>query len=530
MEDVLTTLMRQRVESDGDRPFLWCEGDSLTYAELWSRSMALAEGLRALRVEPGDRVALLLPNRTEMIELYFGVAAVGAVQVPLNAFLKGEFLQYQLADSEAKVLVTDAAGWQAVEPLLDRLPGLEAVCLVDAPAKHLSGDRVIDYHELRRHEPVDTIASLKPDDLMSIVYTSGTTGLPKGCMLPHEYYLRVARYSVEWHGLGPDDVHLSAMPLFHAAARLGIVGAAMCTRGKVAIMSEFSASRMMKLAAELDATVIGGVGAMGLALLNQDPGEWDTQHHVRRAWFVPFTPEQEHEFGTRFGVPEVSSELYGQTECFPITFSPRTGPQNSAADGLPAQDLDVRLVDDDDNDVPVGSPGEIIIRPHRRAAMFQGYWRKPEATLAACRGLWYRTGDYGKADADGFIAYVDRKKDALRRRGENVSSVELENAILRHPAVAEVAVHAVPSDMSEDDIKACIVLHDGSTTTPEELFASFVEALPYYAIPRYVDLVESLPRNAVNRVMKHQLRDRGNGPDTWDFEALGLRVERSQRR
>src|SRR5690606_11830909 len=163
-----------------------------------------------------------------------------------------------------------------------------------------------------------------------------------------------------------------------------------------------------------------------------------------------------------------SSELYGQTECFPITFSPKGGPQNSAADGLPAPDLEVRLVDEHDDDVPIGTPGEIVIRPKRRAAMFQGYWRKPEATLAACRGLWYRTGDYGRADADGFIAYFDRKKDALRRRGENVSSVELENAILKHPAVAEVAVHAVPSELSEDDIKACIVLADGKSTTPDE--------------------------------------------------------------
>ena len=175
-------------------------------------------------------------------------------------------------------------------------------------------------------------------------------------------------------------------------------------------------------------------------------------------------------------------------------------------------------------------PGEITLRPRHRHAMFEGYWRKPEATLEAFRGLWYHTGDFGRRDERGFVSFVDRKRDALRRRGENVSSVELESAIITHPNIAEAAVHAVPSALTEDDIKACIVLGDGVELTPEAAFEFFRSTLPYFAIPRYVEVLDELPRNAVARVMKHLLRDRGVTAETWDFEALGFSVTRSERR
>ena len=162
--------------------------------------------------------------------------------------------------------------------------------------------------------------------------------------------------------------------------------------------------------------------------------------------------------------------------------------------------------------------------------MYLGYWRKPDATIEAWRNLWHHTGDQGRMDDEGFITFVDRKKDAIRRRGENVSSVEVEIAIQRHPKVAEVAVHAVPSEISEDDIKACIVVVPGDAPTPDELFDFFKQKLPYFAVPRYVEIVPELPRNATLRVMKHLLRARGVTAETWDFEELGLTVARDERR
>jgi len=189
------------------------------------------------------------------------------------------------------------------------------------------------------------------------------------------------------------------------------------------------------------------------------------------------------------------------------------------------------MVDDDDVEVPTGAVGEIVVRPLEPDCLFCGYWGRDEETLHTFRNLWHHTGDYGRMDADGFVTFVDRKKDALRRRGENVSSMELEAAILAHPRIAEVAVHAVESAATEDDIKACVVPQGGQAElTPDELFGFCSEQLPYFAVPRYVELMPELPKNALGRVLKHELRARGVTPATWDFDKLGLTVGRDRRR
>lgn len=530
MSDVnITTLLDERSKVDTERPFVWCDGEQLTFGEMQDRSDHVAAGLDGLGVARGDRVALLTPNRMEMLELYFAVAKIGAIQVPLNAFLKGEFLRYQLVDAQATTIVADDAGFRALEPLLGQLPELERVVLLDTHDVHAPGVATIAYAQLRESDGIPPRPPVTPDDLMSIVYTSGTTGLPKGCMLPHGYYVRVARCGINFFGLKRDDVHLTAMPLFHAAARLLVVGSALCVGSRVAIMREFSPQGVLDLAPEVGATIFGGVGAMGAALLNLPPSDSDRAHRLRLGWFIPMTADKQLSMKERFGISDITTELYGQTECFPIVYNHLAGPRNIESDGAPASDLEVRIIDDEGNEVPAGVAGEITMRPNHRHAMFKGYWRKPDATLEACRDLWYHTGDFGRNDG-GFVSFVDRKRDTLRRRGENISSVELETAILGHPAIAEVAVHAVPAELTEDDIKACLVLVDGASLTPGEAFDFFKTNLPYYAIPRYVEVVDELPRNAVARIMKHQLRDRGITPDTWDLEALGLTLPRSERR
>jgi crotonobetaine/carnitine-CoA ligase len=488
-------------------------------------------GFHELGVRPGERVAIIAPNRIEMLELYFGLAAHGAIQVPLNAYLKGQFLQYQLGDSAASTLVCDAAGWRAAQPLLGELPDLQRVVLLDDVDEetHRPAPATVAYADVRSGPARETVDERSPDELLSIVYTSGTTGLPKGCMLPHGYYSRVAHRGVEWQGLTADDVHMTMMPLFHAAARMIVVGASLVAGCTAVVEPEFSPARILPRARSTGATLFGGVGAMGLALLNQEPSPADRDHRIRSMWFVPFTPDQQAAVEERFGAAP-QCELYGQTECFPLTFDPLAGPRNRASDGRPAADVEVRLIDDEGDEVPVGQPGEIIVRPRERHAMFAGYWAKPDATLAAFRDLWYHTGDFGRADEDGFVRFVDRKKDTIRRRGENVASLELEGAIGGHPGVAEVAVHAVPSEMSEDDIKACIVLQPGADVAIEDLFAYFKDHLPYYAVPRYVEFVPELPRNAVARVMKHELRAAGITATTIDLQARGLTVAKAERR
>jgi crotonobetaine/carnitine-CoA ligase len=245
----------------------------------------------------------------------------------------------------------------------------------------------------------------------------------------------------------------------------------------------------------------------------------------------PLDVASQQAFADRFGVP-LSPQAYGQTECICVTTtrSEEFGPPSRTV-GPPSPLFEVAIHDPDGHAVPTGAAGEIVVRPRGAGAMFDGYWRRPEATLAAFRGLWHHTGDVGFLDEDGHLTFLDRGKDAMRRRGENVSSAELEAAIREHPKIDDVAAHAVPATMTEDDIKVCLVLADGASVTADELFEFFGEALPYFAIPRYVEVLDALPRETTSmRVRKVELRERGVTESTWDLEALGLTVAREQRR
>ncbi|MGH2727570.1 MAG: AMP-binding protein, partial [Actinomycetota bacterium] len=342
------------------------------------------------------------------------------------------------------------------------------------------------------------------------------------------WYMNGAKVASEMLEYRTDDVLFTALPLFHAWAQ-GIVMGALVHHLTAWVDPIFSVTRLLDRFHETGASVFTGVGAMGMAMLGAPPTDRDKDHRLRAALMIPFTPDQQQKFLDRFGAV-VLSQLYGQTECGAITYARLSDERNLGSIGKPAPYLDVRLFDDDDLEVPAGEIGEIVVRAKVPNALYLGYWRKPEATIETWRNLWHHTGDYGRADDKGWITFVDRKKDALRRRGENVSSQELERAIAGHAKIAEAAVHAIPSPMTEDDIKACIVLVNGEGITPEELFDFFKEVLPYFAIPRYVELVPELPKNATLRVMKHLLRERGVTPETWDLEATGLGVSREERR
>jgi carnitine-CoA ligase len=509
-------LLRRRASARPDHLFLCCGDERRTLGQLDARSDALAAGLAGLGVAKRDRVAFLSANRIEVLELFFACAKLGAIHVPLNAFLKGDFLAYQLADSGAKAIAADAAGVAAVAAVRDRCPELQHVVALDAGGALLPA-----------HGPPPR-PEVSPSDVLSILYTSGTTGMPKGCMLAHGWYTAAADSSKEMLDYAEGDVICTALPLFHGWA-LGIVTASLVHDMTAVIEPSFSPAGMLDRLAATRATIFAGVGMMGLALLGLPPSQADRRHALRVAFMIPFSPDQQRAFEDRFGAP-VFSQMYGQTETGSISFSRLRGPQNPASIGLPSPGFEVRIVDDQDRPVATGEMGEIAVRPRTPLALFRGYWRKPEDTIEAWRNLWHHTGDYGRADDEGFLYFVDRKKDAIRRRGENVSSVQVEATLVAHPKIAEAAVHAVPSEMTEDEIKACLVLAPGAEVTAEELFGFFAERLPYFAIPRYVELVDALPKTATMRVQKHLLRARGITAETWDLEAMGLSVARDERR
>jgi crotonobetaine/carnitine-CoA ligase len=526
---VIGDRLAQWAAAEPDRQFVRCGGPWLTFGDVHERSDRLAAGLAEIGVGRGERLALVSPNRIEYIVTFFACAKLGAVLVPLNTFLRGEFLRHQLADSRAETLVADAAGLREAAGLAAQLPHLRrAVALDDDDVPDL-GVETFSYGKLEASGSTPPRPELSPSDLAAILYTSGTTGLPKGCMMSHGYYMAIPRPYFENGWYAADDTILTPFPLFHTSGQAITLMAGLTEGAALCFEPEFHASTFIGRAKEVGATVLWGVGAMGMAVLAQPPSPSDRDHDVRLAMWVPMPPEMQAVFEERFGIP-VISEGYGQTECTPVTMNRVTGERKRRTAGRPTSKYEVRLVDDQDRDVPVGAVGEIVVRPREPDVMFLGYWNQPEATLAAFRNLWHHTGDSGRADDDGFITFVDRKKDALRRRGENVSSMELEAAIMRHPAVERAAVHAVPSELTEDDIKVCLTLRPGLDLTPEEIFEFAKANLPYFAVPRYVEVCDALPLNAMGRIMKHVLRERGVTAGTWDLEAMGLVVGRDERR
>jgi crotonobetaine/carnitine-CoA ligase len=274
------------------------------------------------------------------------------------------------------------------------------------------------------------------------------------------------------------------------------------------------------------ATIASLIGAMIPLLAQAPPTDEERANRTLRTVFgAPFTPALLDTYRERFGIRCLYS-VYGLTEAAPLTSLPpdEDGPPGSA--GRPDPDFDVRVVDDDDREVPAGEVGEVVARPRRPGAMFDGYWGRPSDTVDALRNLWFHTGDLGRFDGDGYFYFVDRKKDYLRCRGENISSFELERAFMAHGALAEVAVHAVPSALGEDDLKVTAVLRPEAALTEEELVRWCLERVPYFAVPRYVEFRAELPKNTVQRVLKYQLRADGVTPGTWDRESSGIAVTR----
>jgi crotonobetaine/carnitine-CoA ligase len=521
----LFQVLDAQADALGDRIFLTVDQDAISYAGLRERSERFAGGLQQLGLVRGDRVAVLTENSIELVVTLFACARLGLVLVPLNMYLRGEFLRFQLAKSGAAAAVVDAPGLEAVRAI-ERPSSLRHLIVTNAAAA--DGELVFD--ALAQTPPVTDRLVLSSSDPAAIMFTSGTTGMPKGCVLPHGVFTRWHPVHQEAGYILPGDVMITPSPMFHQGFLGAMLTPALWSGASVYAMRQFRAATFMATAREVGATVIYAVGTIGMLLLAQPPGPGDADPgKLRVALLPPMPPASQRAFEERFNVPVVA-DSYGQTEVLVIGMSSVDGPRKPGSAGRPAPHVEVAVVDDDDDILPTGQVGEIVVRPRVGDTFFSGYWDEPAATLAAWRNLWHHTGDLGRQDQDGTLWILDRKKDAVRRRGENVSSVELENAIRMHPLVKEVAVHAVPSDIGDDDIKACIVLQPESTLEPEELFAYFKRTLPYFAVPRYVEFLPALPVNAVGRVTKVTLRERGLTTTTLDLEALGLVVERTERR
>lgn len=515
-----------------DRAALDFSGNIFSYAELDRLSNRMAHGLAGQGVARGDRVCTMLDNSMDQLLVWFGLSKLGAINVPLNTSLKGEFLRHQVSDSGAKLLIADAHYADRIPPI-DDVAELQRLIIRDMNDRMIPSTRldVLPFAALASDTETAPEVELTPADLAMIIYTSGTTGPSKGCMISHGYACHAGLRFAQGATIRDGDIFWTPLPLFHLGAA-GFVLGCLQLGATASVYSSFSVSNFWPEIERSGATVACIISVMLVLIAEAEPCEAERRCHgqLRAVAGVPFPRALQDIWRKRFGVRDVGASGFGMTEATPMTFSPVDQPVPDDSSGRRYADFDVQVVDDEDNILPPGQAGELVARPNRPGNMFSGYWRRPEATTEAFRNLWFHTGDIGRFDEDGFFFFVDRKKDYLRKGGENISSYETEMALRRHPEVEDVAVHAAKApgddDGAEDEVMITVMRRAGSTLDAETLCRWSIDQLPHYAVPRFVAFTDSLPRNASGRTLKYQLRALGVTAQTWDRVQAGIIVRR----
>jgi len=527
-ERTLPALLQRQAERFGARPLLaigatrWCHADA-------ARAAARAGAtLRRAGIDRGDRVALLCGNRAEALQFFLGCGWIGAICVPIHTAAMGPQIGYFLADSGARLLLVEPAFVERLASAELARSALETIWLLgDAvsalPAGLPPGLRIepcpagIAAEDGAGSAPAEATpaADVQPGDALAILYTSGTTGPAKGVVCPHAQYHFWGANSARVLGVEASDVLCTTLPLFHINA-LNTYAQAALSGSRVVFEPRFSASGFWPAMQAAGATVVYLLGAMVPMLLAQPASEAERRHAVRTG-LGPGVPAAAAEaFRERTGVALL--EGYGSTETNFVIASAPDSPRRGVMGWL-QPGFDARVVDEHDAPLPDGTAGELVLRADAPFAFASGYFNRHEDTVRAWRNLWFHTGDRVVRDADGAFRFVDRIKDAIRRRGENISSWEVEQVLLGHPAIATVAVFPVRSELAEDEVMAALVAQPGRTIDPTELVRYCQARLPRFAIPRYIDIVDELPRTENGKVQKFKLRERGVGPTTWDRDS-----------
>jgi crotonobetaine/carnitine-CoA ligase len=518
-EQTLPALLERQATVFGEKPLLRTDSIERSFRDMRDAAAAHAGAFSAAGVAPGDRVVIMSENRVEVLDVLLGCAWLGAIAVPINTALRGEQLAHVLENSGARVLTVEAQLIPYVDYVAPSLSTLERVWVL--------GDREI----VGAAYPCDPLPTPReavqphaagPGDTAIILYTSGTTGPSKGVLCPHAQLYRMAALEAALLGTQVDDVFYTCLPLFHTNALTSFFKA-LATGATFVLGPRFSASAFWQRIIEADATVTYLLGAMVQILFKRPASAEDRAHRVRVA-LAPATPAGLFEpFFDRFGIRLLDG--WASTETNIVVFHPleaaRPGTMGKLVEGFEA-----KIVDEDDLELPDGTPGEFVVRNQEPFSFSTGYFGLPDKTVEAWRNLWFHTGDRVVREADGTFRFVDRIKDAIRRRGENISSYEVERVLAAHPDVEAAAVIPVPSELGEDEVMACVVLRAQAQLDPIDLIRFCEPQLAYFAIPRYVDFLPELPLTASNKIEKYRLRERGVTSTTWDRERAGYVLSR----
>jgi crotonobetaine/carnitine-CoA ligase len=514
--------------------FLDFQGDTYTYEQVEREVNRLARGLQALGLKPGDVLAVMMDNSFDAVCCWFAANRVGAIYAAINTALKGEFLRHVLTDTGARVLIVEKEFLERLSRFGVPSPDIEIIITRGGlgsgddlePSTNGVDTRSLD--ELREDGPGTVITATSPGDASCLVYTGGTTGPSKGCVISHGYICHRAQAVLTAQGRGSDEIIWNPLPIYHMNLTAAAILPSMLIGGTASIGSRFSLSGFWPEIERSGARIACILGSMIslIARAPDTPSSLRCRGQLRVVYGAPISADMQAILRERFQIEMAGTNSYGLTEATPIVSLPLAAHAAPGSSGRRNEDFEVLVVDDNDNALGPNEVGEVLCRPRRPNIMFSGYWRRPEATLATMRDLWFHTGDLGKFDEDGYFYFCDRKKDYLRRRGENISSYEMEQVYLQHPAIKHVAVHAVASDLTEDDVKVTAVLNEDVRVTPAELFEWSIERVPYFALPRYIEFRADLPISEFGRLRKYQLREEGCTPGTWDRETAGAKWER----
>ncbi|WP_395710357.1 AMP-binding protein [Reyranella sp.] len=496
-------------------------GTEWTFGVLHDEVVRTANAFRALGVSQSDYVLSWLPNGIDALIVWFALNYLGAIYVPINTAYRGRLLEQVVANSGARLMVAHAE-------LLPRLAAidkakLEQVVAVGEGVHAVDGLRVLPQAVLTStvETPPPLERRIKPWDTQSIIYTSGTTGPSKGVLSSYVHLFAIG----ESHpALGEHDRFLVNLPLFHVSGTAWVY-AMLMLGGSVALVESFRTDAFWETVRRTRSTTTQLLGVMAQFLLKQPPSAADCAHTLKSALVIPLA-EDNHGFSQRFGVDIFT--IYNMTE-MPVPTGSGINPANPRSCGKVRPGLQVRIVDENDCEVPAGQIGELIVRADRPWTISHGYHNHPEATARTWRNGWFHTGDAFRCDDNGDFYFVDRIKDAIRRRGENISSFEVETAVCEFPAVKEVAAVGVPGALSEEEILVVVTPAPGKIVVPAELVRFLQDRLPYFMVPRYVRVMPELPKTPTQKVQKAVLRETGITPDTWDRETDPTIIVRRER-
>ncbi len=515
------TMLMSQSRRYGSSDLFACGDVRLTFDEVRDVAARYASKLKEAGIEQGDRVAIMASNRPEFMKAFVACGWRGAVSVPINVASRGYQLQHILSNSGARLLIIETEALAALYELDFTALAIEAIWVIGDPGNALPthGPNATMFPE--GGEPIEP-SPVRPHDPLTILYTSGTTGLSKGVICPHAQFFWWAYYTGTQLGIVAGDVLHTPLPLFHTNA-INCFFQALLFGATQVVEPRFSVSNFWKSMSASGATVTYLLGAMVPMLLSREPSEVERGHSIRVA-LSPGVPASAAEaFTARTGI--VLLEGYGATESNAVIGANAETVRHGWAGKL-REGFEAQIVDEFDNPLPDGQAGELILRAKEPFSMALGYFGMPDKTLESWRNLWLHTGDRMVRDADGYFRFIDRMKDSIRRRGENISSYEVEQVLIAHPDVEMVAVFPVASDLAEDEVMATIVAVRGSRLTGEDLVRHCEGKMSYFAVPRFFDFADSLPRTENGKVQKFKLRDRGRTETTWDREAAGITLKR----